>query len=72
MVETKFEVGMTCSGCADAIKRILGKIDGVQSIDANVDTKIVTVQADPSVSPQYMLEKLEKWGTAAKKTVALV
>ena len=60
MVETKFQVGMTCSGCADAVKRILGKIEGVESIDANVETKTVTVQADPSVSPQVMLEKLEK------------
>jgi copper chaperone CopZ len=60
MVETKFVVGMTCGGCAAAVQRILSKIEGVDSIDANVATKIVTVYADPSVSPQLMLEKLEK------------
>jgi copper chaperone CopZ len=28
MVETRFNVGMTCEGCASAVKRILGKVDG--------------------------------------------
>lgn len=59
-METKFQVGMTCSGCADAVRRILGKIEGVKSIDTDLDSKVVTVEADPSVSPQLMLEKLEK------------
>ena len=60
MVETKFHVGMTCSGCSDAVTRILSKIEGVESVKADLEAKTVTVQADPSVSPQLMLEKLEK------------
>eukprot|EP00567_Pseudictyota_dubia_P018180 CAMPEP_0197439710 /NCGR_PEP_ID=MMETSP1175-20131217/6386_1 /TAXON_ID=1003142 /ORGANISM="Triceratium dubium, Strain CCMP147" /LENGTH=73 /DNA_ID=CAMNT_0042969669 /DNA_START=48 /DNA_END=269 /DNA_ORIENTATION=+ len=71
MPETKFDVGMTCEGCANAVKRILGKIDGVSNIDTNVEAKTVVVTADDSVSPQFMLEKLEKWGNAAGKSVAL-
>jgi len=58
--ETKFNVGMTCEGCASAVKRILGKVDGVQSVDTDVDAKTVVVHADDSVSPQLLLEKLEK------------
>ena len=30
---TTFAVGMTCDGCANAVKRILGKIEGVASVD---------------------------------------
>ena len=29
---TLFSVGMTCEGCAGACKRILGKVDGVESV----------------------------------------
>ena len=112
MVETRFNVAMTCEGCASAVKRILGKVDGayctvptkghcpiiiiicfsyghvaffslltrnrlffhcprrhrvqindiagVQSIDTNVEAKTVVVQADASVTPESMLEKLQK------------
>jgi phytoene dehydrogenase-like protein len=42
------------------VKRILGKIDGVNDVQTDVAAKTVVVQADPSVSPQLMLEKLQK------------
>jgi hypothetical protein len=35
-------------------------IAGVSSIETDVDAKSVVVQADENVSPQLMLEKLEK------------
>ena len=47
-------------GCASAVKRVLGKIDGVKSIDTNVEAKTVIVEADESVAPEFMLEKLQK------------
>lgn len=48
-------------GCQGAVKRILGKIDGVESVDANLETKLVTISYDDSkVSPQTMDEKLQK------------
>eukprot|EP00339_Tiarina_fusa_P012248 CAMPEP_0117053686 /NCGR_PEP_ID=MMETSP0472-20121206/37146_1 /TAXON_ID=693140 ORGANISM="Tiarina fusus, Strain LIS" /NCGR_SAMPLE_ID=MMETSP0472 /ASSEMBLY_ACC=CAM_ASM_000603 /LENGTH=72 /DNA_ID=CAMNT_0004768863 /DNA_START=38 /DNA_END=256 /DNA_ORIENTATION=- len=71
MTQTKFDVGMTCEGCASAVKRILGKIDGVKSVDANVEAKTVVVEADDSVTPEFMLEKLMKWSNASGKSVAL-
>eukprot|EP00529_Nitzschia_sp_RCC80_P038294 CAMPEP_0113467472 /NCGR_PEP_ID=MMETSP0014_2-20120614/14831_1 /TAXON_ID=2857 /ORGANISM="Nitzschia sp." /LENGTH=72 /DNA_ID=CAMNT_0000359779 /DNA_START=133 /DNA_END=351 /DNA_ORIENTATION=+ /assembly_acc=CAM_ASM_000159 len=71
MVETRFDVGMTCEGCANAVKRVLGKIDGVESVECNVEAKTVVVQAPESVDPQLMLEKLEKWSKASGKSVAL-
>eukprot|EP00527_Entomoneis_sp_CCMP2396_P006597 CAMPEP_0198142004 /NCGR_PEP_ID=MMETSP1443-20131203/4902_1 /TAXON_ID=186043 /ORGANISM="Entomoneis sp., Strain CCMP2396" /LENGTH=72 /DNA_ID=CAMNT_0043804917 /DNA_START=203 /DNA_END=424 /DNA_ORIENTATION=+ len=71
MVATRFNVGMTCEGCAGAVKRILGKMDGVHSIDTNVEGKTVVVEADESVTPEMMLEKLKKWGNAGGKFVEL-
>jgi copper chaperone CopZ len=38
----------------------LGKIDGVKNIQTNVEAKTVVVEADESVSPEFMLEKLQK------------
>jgi len=36
----EFKVGMTCGGCSGAITRILKKIEGVDTIDADVETKV--------------------------------
>eukprot|EP01082_Thalassiosira_pseudonana_P000173 g113.t1 g113 contig1:268114-268794(-) len=71
MAETRFDVGMTCEGCASAVKRILGKVEGVTDIQTNVEAKSVAVTHGDSVSKQEMLEKLQKWSQASGKSVAL-
>eukprot|EP00534_Pseudo-nitzschia_fraudulenta_P003771 CAMPEP_0201135516 /NCGR_PEP_ID=MMETSP0850-20130426/54357_1 /ASSEMBLY_ACC=CAM_ASM_000622 /TAXON_ID=183588 /ORGANISM="Pseudo-nitzschia fraudulenta, Strain WWA7" /LENGTH=73 /DNA_ID=CAMNT_0047406687 /DNA_START=47 /DNA_END=268 /DNA_ORIENTATION=+ len=71
MTETKFDVGMTCGGCANAVTRVLKKIDGVTDIVTNVEAKSVVVTHDDSVKPEFMLEKLQKWSNASGKSVAL-
>jgi len=72
MPETRFDVGMTCEGCASAVKRILGKVDGVSEIKTDVPGKSVVVTADASVSPQDLDAKLQKWSKASGKSVKLV
>lgn len=72
MTETRFDVGMTCEGCAGAVKRILGKVEGVTDIETNVEAKTVVVTHANSVSKQDMLQKLEKWSASSGKSVALV
>ena len=71
MTQTKFNVGMTCGGCANAVKRILKKMDGVTEIDANVETKLVIVDHTDAVTSQQMLEALKKWSDASGKSVEL-
>ncbi|KAL3816124.1 hypothetical protein ACHAXA_011621 [Cyclostephanos tholiformis] len=71
MTETRFDVGMTCEGCASAVKRILGKIDGVTDIETNVAAKTVVVTHADGVSASEMLEMLKKWSQASGKSVAL-
>lgn len=71
MTETQFDVGMTCEGCANAVKRILGKVEGVTDIQTDVGTKKVVVTHGESVTKEFMLEKLLKWSQASGKSVAL-
>jgi len=71
MAQTVFNVGMTCDGCANAVKRILIKVDGVSNVETNVETKKVIVTADGNATPEAMLEKLQKWSKASGKSVAL-
>ena len=62
---------MTCRGCANAVKRILKKMDGVTEIDANVETKLVIVDHTDAVTSQQMLDALKKWSDASGKSVEL-
>jgi copper chaperone len=73
MVKTiTFKIGMTCGGCSGAVKKILSKIEGVSEIDANLDTKLVAVTCEDSVDSAVMLAALNKWGSAANKSVELM
>jgi len=58
-------------GCANAIKRIFKKMEGVSGTVTNVENKTVVVTADDSVTPQAMLAKLQKWSDSSGKSVAL-
>ena len=68
----EFKVGMTCGGCSGAVTRILGKIEGVSDIDADIENKLVKVTCDDSVDNQEMLNALLKWSEASKKEVHLI
>ena len=37
------KVAMMCTGCSGAVERVLGKMEGVQSFDVNLETQKVTV-----------------------------
>ena len=60
---------MTCGGCENAIKRVLGKVEGVTSVETSVEKKSVVVNG--TAAPEIMLAALQKWATAAGKTVSL-
>lgn len=72
MKVVEFKVGMTCGGCSGAVTRILKKIEGVQEIDANLETLAVKVTCEDGVDSQVMLDALLKWSEASKKSVELV
>ena len=55
---------MTCGGCENAVKRILGKIEGLDEFEvSHADKRLVATTSDP----ELITEKLTKWATAAGK-----
>ena len=69
--EINFSVAMSCQGCANAVTRVLGKIDGVEEVTCDVEKKDVKVFYGDNVSSQVLLDALLKWGNAAGKAVSL-
>ncbi|KMS98186.1 hypothetical protein BVRB_4g095130 [Beta vulgaris subsp. vulgaris] len=56
-------VAMTCKGCSGAVKRVLDKMEGVESYDINLEEKKVTVTGN--ITPEAVLQTVSKTG---KKT----
>ncbi|KAK2634234.1 hypothetical protein Ddye_029026 [Dipteronia dyeriana] len=54
---------MSCQGCVGAVKRVLGKMEGVEEYDVNIDEQKVTVKGN--VQPDAVLQTVSKTG---KKT----
>lgn len=40
--------GMTCQHCVQTVSETVGKMEGVQKVDVNLDQKEVTVEFDES------------------------
>ncbi|KAL9268488.1 Copper transport protein CCH-like protein [Drosera capensis] len=57
------KVGMSCQGCVGAVKRVLGKMEGVETYDINLEEQKVTVKGN--VEPDAVLQTVSKTG---KKT----
>ncbi|ODQ52862.1 metal homeostasis factor atx1 [Saitoella complicata NRRL Y-17804] len=65
MPDYKFNVVMTCSGCSNAIDRVLTRLDGVQSQEISLQTQEVLVHAD-GASYEKVLETIKKTGKEVK------
>uniref|UniRef100_A0A1J3FG92 Copper transport protein ATX1 n=1 Tax=Noccaea caerulescens TaxID=107243 RepID=A0A1J3FG92_NOCCA len=53
-------VTMTCEGCVGAVKRVLGKMEGVESFDVDIKEQKVTVKGN--VQPEAVLQTVSKTG----------
>ena len=54
----ELNVGMTCDGCSNAIKKILGKVEGITDIQCEWETKKVTCKGPDGLD---IAEMLRKW-----------
>ncbi|NMC84926.1 MAG: heavy-metal-associated domain-containing protein [Anaerolineaceae bacterium] len=53
MQTVTYEVpGIHCNHCVHTIKMELSEMDGVQAVDANAESKKVTVEFDAPASPE--------------------
>ena len=51
-----------CEGCANAIKNSIGKLEGVTSVDVEVDSKVVSVEHSDSISAEALTLALDRAG----------
>ena len=59
MKELKFKInGMVCGGCENRVKSALSSIDGVESVDANHNTGIVTINLKKGLDIEKIKEKI--------------
>eukprot|EP01018_Ginkgo_biloba_P016128 Gb_14860 [translate_table: standard] len=54
------KVGMSCEGCVGAVKRVLNKMEGVESYDVSLKDQKVTVKGN--VKPEAVLQTVSKTG----------
>lgn len=59
MKELKLKInGMVCGGCENRVKSALSSIDGVESVDANHNTGIVTINSKEGLDIEKIKEKI--------------
>lgn len=52
---------MTCSGCSNAVTKAVNRLDGIDSVVANLGTQTVDVHTN-TVEYDTVLEKIKKTG----------
>lgn len=62
MVSYEFGVVMTCSGCSNAVNRVLTRLQGVKNVDISLEEQKVSVTADDSVDYQTVHDTIAKTG----------
>lgn len=59
MKELKLKIdGMVCGGCENRVKSALALIDGVESVDANHNTGIVTITSKEDIDVSKIKERI--------------
>ncbi|MHB1000320.1 MAG: heavy-metal-associated domain-containing protein [Armatimonadota bacterium] len=54
---------ISCEGCANAIKRALGTLQGVSSVNVDVSSKLVTVDyKEDEIRPEEIKQRIEDAG----------
>ena len=63
-METKVysALDIECDGCANAIRKAVGKVEGVQSVQVNVDHKEVSVTFDAPATESQVVGALDNAG----------
>lgn len=63
MKEIKIKInGMVCEGCENRVKSAVSLMDGVENVDANHNTGIVTVNVKEDLDIAKIKEKIEDLG----------
>jgi copper chaperone len=55
-------LGMTCQHCVVAVEEALGRVDGVTSVEVNLDSGIATYSEEKRVDLQVVRQAVEDAG----------
>ncbi|CAA0829293.1 Copper transport protein CCH [Striga hermonthica] len=58
----ELKVAMSCQGCVGAVKRVLAKMEGIESFDIDIESQKVTVKGN--VQPEAVFQTVSKTGKA--------
>lgn len=58
----QFDVTMSCSGCSNAVNRVLTKLDGVQNVDISLEKQSVDVTTASSLDYDTVYNTIAKTG----------
>ena len=66
-MQTKLKItGMSCSGCSDAVERVLSRLDGVQEVEISLGTGEAQITHDDGASLEIMVLAVAKAGYSAE------
>lgn len=57
---------IVCGGCASSIKKALGNVEGVATVDVDVASKKVTINHTGDVSRERIVDALDRAGFSAE------
>jgi copper chaperone len=59
--------GMSCSHCENRVKKVVGSLNGVGSVDVNLTQKTVSVELDQSsITEKQIKDAIEEQGYVVK------
>lgn len=62
MAQTVFTVpNISCSHCTATIERVVGELEGVQSVRADVESKRVEVVFESPATQEAIVEAMTEW-----------
>ncbi len=56
---------IVCGGCANAIRKAFGRVDGVLGVEVEVETKQVSVEHEESITREDIAKVLDDAGFSA-------
>ena len=62
MIQKINVVGMTCDHCIKAVTEEVMNIDGVQSVQVDLDSGVVAIDASHEISRDLLLEAVDEAG----------
>ncbi|ODV97768.1 hypothetical protein PACTADRAFT_185960 [Pachysolen tannophilus NRRL Y-2460] len=58
----QFDVTMSCSGCSNAVNRVLNKLQGVKKVDISLEKQSVDVVTDSNTTYDDVYKAISKTG----------